>query len=99
MRDRASYAFALVAVAAVVEVRDGQVGTVRIALGGVAPKPWRATAAEQALLGLPPHRTNYEHAADLALAGARGHGGNDFKVPLAKRTLCQVLASATRERA
>lgn len=97
VRDRASYAFALVAAAVVVEVRDGQVRTVRIALGGVAPKPWRATAAEQALLGQPPHRTSFEGAAEASLAGARGHGGNDFKIPLAKRTLRQALASAARQ--
>lgn len=94
VRDRASYAFALVAVAVVVEVRDGLVRTARIALGGVAPKPWRATAAEQALLGQPPQAASFQRAADAALAGARGHGGNDFKIPLAKRTLRQVLASA-----
>ena len=97
VRDRASYAFALVAVAVVVDVRDGQVSTVRIALGGVAPKPWRATAAEQALLGQPPGTTSYQSAADAALAGAHGHGGNDFKIPLAKRTLRQVLASAAQQ--
>jgi xanthine dehydrogenase YagS FAD-binding subunit len=99
VRDRASYAFALVAVALVVEVRAGQLRTARIALGGVAPKPWRATAAEQVLLGQPPSQALYQQAADAALAGARGQGGNDFKIPLAKRTLCQMLASAAQEQA
>ncbi|QLL15993.1 FAD binding domain-containing protein [Pseudomonas chlororaphis] len=99
VRDRSSYAFALVAVALVVEVRAGQVRTARIALGGVAAKPWRATAAEQALLGQPSDMTVYQRAAEVALAGARGQGGNDFKIPLAKRTLRQLLASATQERA
>ncbi|CAI8844353.1 FAD binding domain-containing protein [Pseudomonas chlororaphis] len=99
VRDRSSYAFALVAVALVVEVRAGQVRTARIALGGVAAKPWRATAAEQALLGQPSAMAVYQNAADIALADARGQGGNDFKIPLAKRTLRQMLASATQERA
>lgn len=99
VRDRSSYAFALVAVALVVEVRAGQVRTARIALGGVAAKPWRATAAEQALLGQPSDMAVYQNAADIALADARGQGGNDFKIPLAKRTLRQLLASATQERA
>ncbi|QQZ44449.1 xanthine dehydrogenase family protein subunit M [Pseudomonas sp. SK3(2021)] len=99
VRDRSSYAFALVAVALVLEVRAGQVRTARIALGGVAAKPWRATAAEQALLGQPSAMTVYQRAAEAALAGARGQGGNDFKIPLAKRTLRQMLASATQERA
>ncbi|WP_338807538.1 xanthine dehydrogenase family protein subunit M [Pseudomonas chlororaphis] len=99
VRDRSSYAFALVAVALVIEVSAGQVRTARIALGGVAAKPWRATAAEQALLGQPSAMAVYQHAADAALADARGQGGNDFKIPLAKRTLRQLLASATQERA
>ncbi|BBN54602.1 molybdopterin dehydrogenase [Pseudomonas chlororaphis subsp. aurantiaca] len=99
VRDRSSYAFALVAVALVVEVRAGQVRTARIALGGVAAKPWRATAAEQALLGQLPDMRVYQRAAEAALAGARGQGGNDFKIPLTKRTLRQMLASATQERA
>ncbi|AZD72975.1 FAD binding domain-containing protein [Pseudomonas chlororaphis] len=99
VRDRSSYAFALVAVALVIEVSAGQVRTARIALGGVAPKPWRATAAEQALLGQPSAMAVYQNAADIALADARGQGGNDFKIPLAKRTLRQLLASATQERA
>ncbi|AIS13363.1 xanthine dehydrogenase [Pseudomonas chlororaphis subsp. aurantiaca] len=99
VRDRSSYAFALVAVALVVEVRAGQVRTARIALGGVAAKPWRATAAEQALLGQLPDMRVYQRAAEAALVDARGQGGNDFKIPLAKRTLRQLLASATQERA
>ncbi|AZD08065.1 Periplasmic aromatic aldehyde oxidoreductase, FAD binding subunit YagS [Pseudomonas chlororaphis] len=99
VRDRASYAFALVAVALVLEVRAGQLRTARIALGGVAPKPWRATTAEQVLLGRPPSQALYQQAADAALGGARGQGGNDFKIPLAKRTLRQMLARAAQEQA
>ncbi|MBA1274499.1 FAD binding domain-containing protein [Stutzerimonas azotifigens] len=99
VRDRSSYAFALVSVAVAVDVRDGQVRDARIALGGVAPKPWRAKAAEQALIGQPPDAEAFERAAEAALAGAQGHGGNDFKIPLAKRTLRQVLTTAAQQRA
>ncbi len=99
VRDRASYAFALVSVAVAVDVRGGRVRDARIALGGVAPKPWRAKAAEQALIGQRPDGESFERAAEAALAGAQGHGGNDFKIPLAKRTLRQVLTSAAQQRA
>jgi len=99
VRDRSSYAFALVSVALIIEVGEGRVRSTRIVLGGVAPKPWRAGAAEQALLGQPLDTSSYQRAADAAMAEAQGHGGNDFKIVLAKRTLRQVLASATRQRA
>lgn len=95
VRDRASYAFALVSVAAIVAVSNGQVRSARIALGGVAPKPWRAVNAELALAGAPATERTYTQAADAALAGARGYGGNDFKIPLAKRTLRYTLAAAS----
>ncbi|EPC03142.1 molybdopterin dehydrogenase [Litchfieldella anticariensis FP35 = DSM 16096] len=94
VRDRASYAFALVSVAAIVAVSNGQVRSARIALGGVAPKPWRAVNAELALAGAPATERTYTQAADAALAGARGYGGNDFKIPLARRTLRYTLAAA-----
>ncbi|GGP24382.1 FAD binding domain-containing protein [Silvimonas amylolytica] len=86
VRDRASYAFALVAVAAIVDKQNGQIASAKFALGGVAPKPWRVAAAEQALSGGDIHQ-----AADALLAGAQGHGGNDFKIDLARRTLHAVL--------
>jgi len=90
VRDRASYAFALVSVAAVVQVEDGRVRAGRLALGGVAHKPWRSPEAEQALadIALP---AAAETAADHLLAGALGHGTNDFKIPLARRTLAAVM--------
>jgi xanthine dehydrogenase YagS FAD-binding subunit len=85
VRDRASYAFALVSVAVV----DGQV-----ALGGVAHKPWRATRLEAALKsGATP-----QEAADAELAPAHGHGGNDFKVPLARRAIVRTLTQAREAR-
>jgi xanthine dehydrogenase YagS FAD-binding subunit len=99
VRDRASYAFALVSVAAVVDAPDGRVRSVRLAFGGLAPKPWRVTAAERALDGVTLNRPKghasadaaIEKAADLVLAGAKGSGHNDFKIPLLRRTLRAVL--------
>jgi xanthine dehydrogenase YagS FAD-binding subunit len=95
VRDRASYAFALVSVAAALDVQDGRVRTARIALGGVAHKPWRTEAAEQAMQDADPAAAA-EAAADALLAGARGHGGNDFKVPLARQTLAAVITAGER---
>ncbi|MBE7619227.1 xanthine dehydrogenase family protein subunit M [Komagataeibacter sp. FXV2] len=97
VRDRASYAFALVSVAAIVQARQGQFTHVRFAFGGIAPRPWRVEDAEQALTGQKISRDALSHAADIALAGAQGHGDNDFKIPLARRTLMQVLATLSRE--
>jgi len=95
VRDRASYAFALVSVAAVLDVQDGRVASVRIALGGVAHKPWRAHAAEAALLGQPATEATFLAAADAELAPARGWGGNDFKIPLARRVIARTLHELT----
>jgi len=96
VRDRASYAFALVSVAAVVDVQDGKIRAARLAFGGLAHKPWRVPAAEEKLVGEAPSDAVFMAAADTAFAGARGYGGNDFKVPLAHRTLRAVLAEATK---
>jgi xanthine dehydrogenase YagS FAD-binding subunit len=94
VRDRASYAFALVSVAAVVERSGDRVRSARIAMGGVTPKPWRATEAEYVLTGAATSDPAFSEAAESALAGAVGHGGNDFKIPLAKRTIWRTLAAA-----
>lgn len=94
VRDRASYAFALVSVAAIVEVADAQVRSARVAVGGVAPKPWRATAAEDALMGTATAMAAFQQAADTELAPARGYGHNDFKIPLARRVIAATLADA-----
>jgi xanthine dehydrogenase YagS FAD-binding subunit len=83
VRDRASYAFALVSVAAALQVAGGVVREVRLALGGVAHKPWRATTAEAALRGAPATRQRFRDAAEAELAAARPLAGNAFKVPLA----------------
>ena len=95
VRDRASYAFALVSVAAAVDVRDGRVEDVRLALGGVAHKPWRARRAEDALRGRPVGQAAFLAAADAELADARPLRDNGFKVELARRTIAAVLADQT----
>lgn len=94
VRDRASYAFALVSVGTALAVEDGRVAGVRLALGGVAHKPWRAHLAEQALAGRPATRESFRAAAEAELAHARGYGGNDFKLPLAQRLIVATLAEA-----
>ena len=91
VRDRASYAFALVSVAAVLDVSNGQVAGARVALGGVAHKTWRARAAEVALVGQPATDATFLAAAVAELASARGWGGNDFKLPLARRVIARTL--------
>jgi xanthine dehydrogenase YagS FAD-binding subunit len=96
VRDRASYAFALVSVAAIVDASDGHIRSARLAFGGVATKPWRVPAAEAKLAGASANASSFDAAATAVLDGARGHGSNDFKIPLARRTLHAVLAQATR---
>jgi xanthine dehydrogenase YagS FAD-binding subunit len=101
VRDRGSYAFALVSVAAILDVADGRVADVRLALGGVAHKPWRATAAEETLRGGPATVDAFRAAAEAELAAAKPQagidGGNGFKVPLAIRALVGVLRDLTAE--
>lgn len=91
VRDRSSYAFALVSVAAALEVEDGTVTEVRIGLGGVATKPWRAAKAEAALVGQPATAEAFRAAADAELAEAVALRDNGFKIPLAQRTIVAVL--------
>ncbi len=91
VRDRASYAFALVSVAAALELEGGMVKDVRLALGGVAHKPWRAFKAEAALKGRPATEANFRAAADAELAEARPLRDNGFKIELARRTIVAAL--------
>ncbi len=91
VRDRSSYAFALVSVAAALELEDGIVKDVRLALGGVAHKAWRAHKAEEALRGGPATREAYRAAAEAELAGAKPLSDNGFKIELATRTIVAVL--------
>ena len=99
VRDRASYAFALVSVAAAVDVQHGVIRDVRLALGGVAHKPWRAWKAEAALRGGPATVEAFRAAAEAELADAAPLRDNGFKVELAKRTIAAVLGELTGERA
>nr|WTB10800.1 xanthine dehydrogenase family protein subunit M [Streptomyces antimycoticus] len=96
VRDRASYEFALVSVAAIVPADQGTIGEARVALGGVAHKPWRSVEAEDALTGRPATMATYRAAAEAAMRDAVGRGDNDFKIELAKRTLCRTLAQAAQ---
>ena len=94
LRERTSYAFAVVSAAAALEVEGGAIRTARIALGGVAPKPWRAREAEALLAGVQPTEEAFAKAADLALAEARPSGDNAFKIELARRIVVRALALA-----
>jgi len=96
VRDRASYAFALVSVAAIVSIDGTKLQEARFAFGGVAHKPWRVTEVERTLSGKVIDDQTFIEAGELALTGAKGHGANDFKIPLAKRTLARTLADAAR---
>jgi xanthine dehydrogenase YagS FAD-binding subunit len=99
LRDRLSYAFALVSVAAALEIRDGIMTEARLALGGVAHKPWRDPAAEARLTGAGATRESFLAAADIVLREARGFGHNDFKIALARRAIVRTLGQAARGRA
>lgn len=99
VRDRASYAFALVSVAGVVVVEDGKIAHAALAFGGLAPRPWRDPAVEAALVGGVPGTVAFEAAADALLRDAKGFGTNDFKIPLARRTLIASLRDLTETQA
>ncbi|MBX9910549.1 MAG: xanthine dehydrogenase family protein subunit M [Beijerinckiaceae bacterium] len=96
VRDRASYAFALVSVAVVVEGDAAGIRSARLAFGGIAPKPWRARAAEAALTAGPAGEAGWRAAADAELAGARQGAQIDFKHELLRRTLRHALTETTR---
>ena len=91
VRDRASYEFALISVAVIIATDRETITTARVAFGGVAHKPWRSIDAEAALKGRPATLATYQAAAEAAMRSARGRGHNDFKIELAKRTLCRTL--------
>jgi xanthine dehydrogenase YagS FAD-binding subunit len=99
VRDRASYAFALASVAAVLRVEDGQVTEARIALGGVAHKPWRAFTAEGDLLGRLAKPEVFREAVDLELKAAHPLRDNTFKIPLVRNLVTQTLTELTRREA
>jgi xanthine dehydrogenase YagS FAD-binding subunit len=96
VRDRASYAFALVSVAAGLEMEGGVIKDVRIALGGVAHKPWRAERAEATLKGRPASGAAFRHAAEAELAAAQPLRDNAFKIELATRVIANTLGKLAK---
>jgi xanthine dehydrogenase YagS FAD-binding subunit len=96
VRDRASYAFALVSVGVGVTMTGTTIQDVRLAMGGVAHKPWRLTEAEEFLKGKPATEANFKQAATLAMKGAKGYGENDFKLTLAPNSIIDALKTATK---
>jgi xanthine dehydrogenase YagS FAD-binding subunit len=96
IRDRLSYAFALISVAAALELEGDTIKEARLALGGVAHKPWRDVAAEAALRGQRVGENAFTKAADLLLQGAKGYGHNSFKIGLARRAILRTLSQAAR---
>jgi xanthine dehydrogenase YagS FAD-binding subunit len=96
IRDRLSYAFALVSVAAALEIDGDTIKEARLALGGVAHRPWRSSAAEAVLRGQRADTSAFAEAADILLRGARGFGHNDFKIGLARRAIMRTLDQAAR---
>jgi xanthine dehydrogenase YagS FAD-binding subunit len=96
VRDRQSYAFALVSVAAGLEMDGERIKSACLALGGVAQKPWRSLEAEKALAGAPATRESFQHAAEVALHGAKGYDHNAFKIQLAKQNIVRAFTIAAR---
>ncbi|MFZ0018537.1 MAG: FAD binding domain-containing protein, partial [Acetobacteraceae bacterium] len=94
VRERTSYAFAVVSAAAALRIEEGAIAEARIALGGVALKPWRARAAESVLTGARPDGVAFRRAAEAALAGATPSGDNAFKIELARRIVTRALTLA-----
>ena len=99
VRERSSYAFALVSVAAVIQIEDGVFTRADLAFGGLAHKPWFDPAIGECLLGQAPDNALFDKAADILLESARGFGENDFKIPLTRRTLHAVLSQAVEDAA
>ncbi|MDT0642676.1 xanthine dehydrogenase family protein subunit M [Zunongwangia sp. F363] len=99
IRDRHSFAFALVSVAAALVMESGKITKARLVLGSVAPKPWRNREAEEMLLGQAPSENLFMEVAEKALEGAKGFGENDFKIPLAKKGIVRALRIASKSEA
>ncbi|MBW4612795.1 MAG: xanthine dehydrogenase family protein subunit M [Desmonostoc vinosum HA7617-LM4] len=96
LRDRTSYAFALISVAAALELTGEQIKNARLAMGGIAHKPWRTTEAEKFLIGKPANTTTFQQAAEIALAGAKPLTHNAFKVDMAKRAIRRALTVSAK---
>ena len=99
VRERSSYAFALVSIAAIIDLEGGKFARADLSFGGLAHKPWFDPRVGDVLLGQPPSDALFDKAADILLEKARGFGENDFKIPLTRRTLHAVLAQATENAA
>jgi xanthine dehydrogenase YagS FAD-binding subunit len=96
VRDRTSYAFALVSVAAAVDMQGKKINEVRLGMGGVAHKPWRLTQAESFLKGKNADEAVFREAANLAMKGAKGYGDNNFKLKLSPNAIVEALKTATQ---
>jgi xanthine dehydrogenase YagS FAD-binding subunit len=96
LRDRTSYAFALISVAAAIELTGEKIQNVRLAIGGVAHKPWRSTAAEEFLIGKTAETATFQQAAEIALKSAQPLSGNRYKVELAKRAIRRALTISAK---
>jgi xanthine dehydrogenase YagS FAD-binding subunit len=94
VRDRASYEFALVSVAAALDIQNGTIRSARLVLGGVAHKPWRVEHAEQTLVGASPAKAIFARAGKLAVMNAKAHQHNQFKIPMAERAVAEALSLA-----
>lgn len=95
IRDRSSYAFALISVAAALDIKSGVIQEARLAMGGVAHKPWRLTEAEHLLKGLPANEASFNKAATVAMHGAKAYGFNNFKLKMAPKAIVQSLKQAS----
>lgn len=95
VRDRSSYAFALVSVAAALNIENNTIKEARLAMGGVAHKPWRLTEAEKALIGKPVSEESFKQAAEIAMRGAKAFKYNSFKLKLAPNSIIQSLKTAS----
>jgi xanthine dehydrogenase YagS FAD-binding subunit len=94
VRDRSSYAFALLSVAAALDISNGKINAARLAMGGVAHKPWRLTEAENYLKGKPATAATFNEAAKIAMKGSKGYGDNNFKLKLAPNSIVEALTIA-----
>lgn len=99
LRDRTSYAFALVSVAAALDIGQGKIRQARVAMGGVAHKPWRAMEAEKILVGAPAEEETFRRAAEATMRDARGYEYNRFKIEMGKRAIVRALMTAAQETA
>jgi len=97
VRDRPSYAFALVSVAAAIELENNTIKDIRVALGGVAQKPWRKPSVEKEFIGKETNTENFEQLANKLTEGAKGYGDNDFKIPLVRKSIVRALTEATNK--